>query len=79
MVLEGSQNNAALDSYKLMDSLKDLLGGKMSTPERTTATDHADDPSIDQPVPMTPEQKFFFDLRGWMLLLAVLSPPEFKR
>ena len=51
----------------------------MSTPERTTATDHADDPSIDQPVPMTPEQKFFFDLRGWMLLLAVLSPPEFKR
>ena len=26
------------------------------------------------PVPMTAEQKFFFDLRGWILLPAVLSP-----
>ena len=25
---------------------------------------------------MTPEQKFFFDLRGWILLPGVLSQPE---
>ena len=25
------------------------------------------------PVPMTDEQKFFFDLRGWILLPAVLT------
>ena len=27
-------------------------------------------------VPMTDEQRFFFDLRGWLLLPAVLSPQE---
>ena len=25
---------------------------------------------------MTPEQKFFFDLKGWILLPAVLSPSD---
>ena len=30
------------------------------------------------PVPMTPEQKFFFDLRGWILLPSVLSAPEIE-
>ncbi len=28
------------------------------------------------PIPMTPEQKFFFDLRGWILLSSVLSQAE---
>ena len=27
-------------------------------------------------MPMTDEQRFFFDLRGWMLLPAVLSERE---
>lgn len=27
-------------------------------------------------VPMTDEQRFFFDLKGWILLPAVLSPTE---
>ncbi|MDD9973016.1 MAG: hypothetical protein OXU27_03370, partial [Candidatus Poribacteria bacterium] len=31
-----------------------------------------------EPVPMTPEQKFFFDLRGWILLPSVLSEPEIE-
>ena len=32
----------------------------------------------DAPVPMTPEQKFFFDLRGWILLPSVLSEAEIE-
>lgn len=28
------------------------------------------------PIPMTDEQKFFFDLRGWLLLPGVLTPSE---
>ena len=32
----------------------------------------------DAPVPMTPEQKFFFDLRGWILIPSVLSEPEIE-
>ena len=34
--------------------------------------------AMDTPVPMTPEQKFFFDLRGWILLPSVLSEPEIE-
>ena len=34
--------------------------------------------SIDASVPMTPEQKFFFDLRGWILLPSVLSESEIE-
>ena len=30
----------------------------------------------DAPIPMTEEQKFFFDLRGWILLPGVLSDAE---
>ena len=33
---------------------------------------------MDASVPMTPEQKFFFDLRGWILLPSVLSAPEIE-
>ncbi|MDP6999465.1 MAG: phytanoyl-CoA dioxygenase family protein [Candidatus Poribacteria bacterium] len=36
------------------------------------------DQSIDQATPMTPEQKFFFDLRGWIVLPAVLVPKEIE-
>ena len=32
----------------------------------------------DAPVPMTPEQKFFFDLRGWILLPSILSDAEIE-
>lgn len=31
-----------------------------------------------EPVPMTPEQKFFFDLRGWILLPSILSDSEIE-
>jgi len=34
--------------------------------------------SPDAPVTMTPEQKFFFDLRGWILLPSVLSESEIE-
>ena len=33
---------------------------------------------VGAPVLMTPEQKFFFDLRGWILLPSVLSEPEIE-
>jgi hypothetical protein len=36
------------------------------------------DQSIDQTTPMTLEQKFFFDLRGWIVLPAVLKPKEIE-
>lgn len=31
-----------------------------------------------KPIPMTEEQKFFFDLRGWILLPGVLSEDEIE-
>ena len=31
-----------------------------------------------EPVPMTDEQRFFFDLRGWILLPQVLTEPEIE-
>ena len=34
--------------------------------------------STDAPIPMTPEQKFFFDLRGWILLPSILSDSEIE-
>ena len=34
--------------------------------------------SNDAPIPMTPEQKFFFDLRGWILLPSILSDSEIE-
>ena len=34
------------------------------------------DSSIANPIPMTEEQKFFFDIRGWILLPGVLSEEE---
>ena len=41
--------------------------------ENAMATDHTI-----PPVPMTPEQKFFFDLRGWILLPSVLPEAEIE-
>lgn len=32
----------------------------------------------DNPVPMTDEQKFFFDLRGWLLLPSILSDDDIE-
>ncbi len=50
----------------------------MTPPMQTTETEYAHDIATDAPVPMTPEQKFFFDLRGWILLPAVLSEDEIE-
>ena len=33
----------------------------------------------DESIPMTPEQKFFFDLRGWILLPSILSDSEIEK
>ena len=41
--------------------------------ENAPATDHTA-----PPVAMTPEQKFFFDLRGWILLPSVLPEAEIE-
>ena len=43
----------------------------MSADTQTENQDYTDDP-----VPMTDEQKFFFDLKGWILLPSVLSEAE---
>lgn len=43
----------------------------MTAPSASTA------PAV-APVPMTEEQKFFFDLRGWIMLPAVLSAAEIE-
>lgn len=50
----------------------------MTIPKQTTDTSNALNLSIGDPVPMTLEQKFFFDLRGWILLPSVLSASEIK-
>ena len=50
----------------------------MTTPMQTTETGDTHGITTDAPVPMTSEQKFFFDLRGWILLPAVLSEDEIE-
>lgn len=50
----------------------------MTTPMRTTETEYVHGIATDAPVSMTPEQKFFFDLRGWILLPSVLSEDEIE-
>jgi hypothetical protein len=46
----------------------------------TVQTDEAQQTAASQaePIPMTPEQKFFFDLKGWILLPSVLSETEIE-
>ncbi len=48
----------------------------MTTENHTTTIDKSDSLPDTEPVPMTPEQEFFFDLRGWILLPSVLSGAE---
>ena len=50
----------------------------MTTSTQTTETKDGHGIATDAPVPMTPEQKFFFDLRGWILLPSVLSEAEIE-
>ncbi|MCE2397188.1 hypothetical protein J4G02_22005, partial [Candidatus Poribacteria bacterium] len=50
----------------------------MTPSKQTTETKDTHGITTDVPVPMTSEQKFFFDLRGWILLPAVLSEDEIE-
>ncbi len=50
----------------------------MTPSKQTIETKDTHGITTDAPVPMTPEQKFFFDLRGWILLPAVLSEDEIE-
>ena len=50
----------------------------MTISTQTTETADAHGIANDTPVLMTPEQKFFFDLRGWILLPSVLSEEEIE-
>ena len=50
----------------------------MTTSTQTIGTENTHGIATDAPVPMTSEQKFFFDLRGWILLPAVLSEDEIE-
>ena len=50
----------------------------MTPSKQTTETKDTHGITTDAPVPMTSEQKFFFDLRGWILLPSVLSETEIK-
>ena len=50
----------------------------MTISTQTTETTDAHGIFTDAPLPMTPEQKFFFDLRGWILLPSVLSEDEIE-
>ena len=50
----------------------------MTISTQTTETKDTHGITTDTPVPMTSEQKFFFDLRGWILLPAVLSEDEIE-
>lgn len=48
----------------------------MATLEPTTPIENTSIQPVDEAVPMTDEQKFFFDLHGWILLPSVLSVAE---
>ena len=48
----------------------------MATSEPTTPIENTSIQPVDEAVPMTDEQKFFFDLHGWILLPSVLSVAE---
>ena len=50
----------------------------MTPSKQTTGIEDTQIALLDAPVPMTSEQKFFFDLRGWILLPAVLSETEIE-
>ncbi|HIB88188.1 TPA: hypothetical protein EYN09_07690 [Candidatus Poribacteria bacterium] len=48
----------------------------MTTPEPTTSIESSNSQPVGESVPMTDEQKFFFDLHGWILIPSVLSAME---
>ena len=50
----------------------------MAISTQTTGTEDTHSITTDAPVLMTPEQKFFFDLRGWILVPAVLSETDIE-
>ncbi len=50
----------------------------MAISTQTIGTEDTHSIATDAPVLMTPEQKFFFDLRGWILLPAVLSETDIE-
>ena len=50
----------------------------MATPKPTTSLANTSIQPVDAPIPMTDEQKFFFDLHGWILLPSVLSMTEIE-
>ena len=50
----------------------------MSNLKQPTASEQTSMTQEALPIPMTPEQKFFFDLKGWILLPSVLSAAEIE-
>lgn len=50
----------------------------MAISTQTTETENTHNLPTDAPVSMTPEQKFFYDLRGWILLPSVLSEADIE-
>ena len=50
----------------------------MTTSEETKTIELADSAWREEPISMTQEQKFFFDLRGWISLPAVLTSEEIE-
>ena len=48
------------------------------TTEATDVVEQIDTAWTEAPVAMTEEQKFFFDLRGWLLLPSILTPAEIE-
>ncbi|MBB15874.1 hypothetical protein CMK22_11420 [Candidatus Poribacteria bacterium] len=54
------------------------LGRKMAKSESKTPIETKSMQTADKAIPMTDEQKFFFDLHGWILLPSVLSTTETK-
>ena len=50
----------------------------MTTAKQSNMVENEGGPSIDGMVNMTEEQKFFFDLHGWILLPSVLSGAEIE-
>ena len=51
------------------------MGHKMDVPDSVMPTHNADGQAV---VPLTEEQKYLFDARGWLLISSVLSEAEVK-
>jgi hypothetical protein len=55
-----------------------FTGGNMTTSTETSLKEPSSSAWTVAPIAMTDEQKFFFDLRGWILLPSVLTPEEIE-